>query len=173
LRDIFFIADTHFGHEKIIEYGERPFSSREEMDQVMIGKWNSVVGPSDKVYHLGDFGLQRASEMVDLCSSLHGRKILIKGNHDNLKLSSYSKVFSDIRGTHLLGTGLQNGPSHLVLSHVPLHPEAIKDGWVNVHGHRHQRGSPEGPYLSVSVEMIGYKPISFEDILNLLIRKDL
>ena len=51
----FFTSDHHFGHAKIIEYCKRPFSSVEEMNQVMIDRWNEVVGPDDHVYHLGDF----------------------------------------------------------------------------------------------------------------------
>ena len=32
----FVIADTHFGHENIIKYENRPFSSSFEMDKALI-----------------------------------------------------------------------------------------------------------------------------------------
>lgn len=63
----FFISDTHFSHARILEFESddgRPvrsgFSSVEEMDEAMIERWNSVVGPKDKVYHLGDVAIRVA-----------------------------------------------------------------------------------------------------------------
>ena len=33
---IFYIADTHFGHENILQMDSRPFASVEEMDTALI-----------------------------------------------------------------------------------------------------------------------------------------
>lgn len=52
---VFIIADTHFYHENIIKYCDRPFENASIMNDIMIEKWNSVVGKSDIVIHLGDF----------------------------------------------------------------------------------------------------------------------
>lgn len=41
---IFFTSDNHFGHEKVIQFDGRPFSSVEEMDTEMIRRWNAKVG---------------------------------------------------------------------------------------------------------------------------------
>jgi len=54
---IWFTADTHLGHENVIRYNPRPFSSTAEMDEALIENWNQVVQPDDAVYHLGDFTL--------------------------------------------------------------------------------------------------------------------
>lgn len=48
---IYFIADTHFNHENIIKYCDRPFSNAKEMNEYIIQKWNSVVKEDDIVYH--------------------------------------------------------------------------------------------------------------------------
>ena len=79
---IFFIADTHFNHNKIIEYENRPFKNVEEMNEKLIENWNSVVGRIDKVFVLGDFGFYNSKEILD---RLKGFKILIMGNHDRHK----------------------------------------------------------------------------------------
>jgi len=50
----FFSADQHFGHSNIIKYCNRPFASVEEMDRVMVERWNARISPKDNVYLLGD-----------------------------------------------------------------------------------------------------------------------
>lgn len=72
--NIWFISDTHFGHANILEYEKeaRPFSSLEEMHEVMIERWNSVVQPKDILYHLGDFAFGRRG--LSVASRLNGKK---------------------------------------------------------------------------------------------------
>lgn len=48
---VFFIADTHFNHRKIIDYCARPFDSVKEMNQGIIERWNSIVYDYDTVFH--------------------------------------------------------------------------------------------------------------------------
>ena len=49
---IYFTADTHFGHENIIRFCNRPFSSVTEMDETLITNWNRRVKGNDTVYIL-------------------------------------------------------------------------------------------------------------------------
>lgn len=53
---IYFIADTHFGDERIRRYENRPFDSASAMNQELIRRWNETVSPEDTVYVLGDWG---------------------------------------------------------------------------------------------------------------------
>ena len=53
--NVYFTSDTHFQHGNIIKFCNRPYSNVEEMNNAIIENWNSVVGPNDIVFHLGDF----------------------------------------------------------------------------------------------------------------------
>jgi len=63
---VFFTADTHFSHKKIIEYcpNTRGLFLLENntydiirMNQEIIKIWNSTVSENDSVYFLGDWAL--------------------------------------------------------------------------------------------------------------------
>jgi len=86
MANIFFTADTHFGHTNIIRHSNRPFSCADEMDETIIENWNKrIESPSDIVYHLGDFAFFSSTLIVDprqIFARLKGRKVLILGNHD-------------------------------------------------------------------------------------------
>ena len=79
---VFMISDTHFGDERILRYENRPFSSVEEMDKAISENWNQVVGEEDMVFHLGDVSSYDPERNKEILSSLHGKKILVMGHHD-------------------------------------------------------------------------------------------
>ena len=79
---IFVVADTHFNHENIIRYCNRPFNNVYEMNEKIIENWNSVVEKDDTVYHLGDYGFGKKEELQEIFNRLNGIKYLIMGNHD-------------------------------------------------------------------------------------------
>lgn len=85
-QNIFFTSDTHFGHENIIKYCNRPFNSVEEMNDTLIKNWNSVVKENDIVFHLGDFGFIGIQEFKRIKNQLNGKIYLITGNHDRKML---------------------------------------------------------------------------------------
>ena len=64
MSEVFFIADTHFNHKRIVEIREkergRKFASLEEHDEELIRRWNATVGKKDTVWHLGDFSFRQA-----------------------------------------------------------------------------------------------------------------
>ena len=53
--NLFFTSDTHFFHEGIIRFCNRPFGSVEEMNETLIRNWNEKVPEDGTVFHLGDF----------------------------------------------------------------------------------------------------------------------
>ena len=78
-----FISDTHFNHENIIKYCDRPFASKEEMNQELIKRWNNTVSKNDIVWFLGDFALGGREECKSLLAQLNGEIRMIRGNHDH------------------------------------------------------------------------------------------
>jgi calcineurin-like phosphoesterase family protein len=164
-RNIFVISDTHFSHQNIIKFCNRPFETAKEMNEVMVERWNSVVRPQDKVYHLGDvymgggFSREYTSKLL---SSLNGHKRLILGNHDNGKDQILQRHFDKIDVWRMF-------PEFgLLLTHVPVHESTLNNGMgrelLNIHGHTHTKGSPSKDHQSVCVELINYTPVSIEDL---------
>lgn len=165
-RDIWVIADTHFGHHNIIGYCDRPFETVEEMDQTMVDNWNRVVKPGDIVYHLGDVycpGGRGTEYWGSFMARLKGRKRLILGNHDAGKDIILHRTFQKISGWRMF-------PEFgLLLTHVPVHESSFAEtpsrpAMINVHGHTHQRGSPTERHRSACVELIGYTPMNIEEL---------
>jgi len=164
----FLISDTHFSHANICKFKTndglplRPFTSADEMDEHMIQAWNSVVGSKDKVYHLGDIAMCNVTKFRTIMSRLNGEKVLIKGNHDNLKLSAYAEFFKDVRACHSL--------DNLLLTHIPIHTESLARWRGNIHGHLHSNrvlansGEIDIRYFSVCAEVINYVPIAFDKV---------
>jgi len=154
----FLVADCHFYHHGMCVFTRadgsklRPWDDANIMTKDMGELWNDTVALNDKVYCLGDMVFR--SPHLSIFDRLHGKKVLIKGNHDNLKLSQYSKYFYDVRAYHVL--------DRILLSHIPIHPESLGRYRGNVHGHLHANKLDDPRYLCVSVEHTDYKPIDFE-----------
>lgn len=128
----FFTSDHHFGHKNILEYEKeyRPFSSLEEMHEVMIERWNNVVRNNDIVYHLGDFCFGRNN--IEIASRLNGKKRIILGNHDIYPVSDYMRYFDKVFGILYW--------KMCILTHIPVHPNQLGSRtFLNVHGHLHSK----------------------------------
>jgi calcineurin-like phosphoesterase family protein len=158
-----FIADTHFGHQLMISLRERKLPRDVQHDEYLIECWNAVVGPTDVVYHLGDFGWDGVAGdyLQHVFDRLNGRKILIVGNHDtpNVEGLGWHAVY---RGTVHLKTdaGLRVSASH--------HPMREWDGWwrgaLHLHGHTHGNLPSSRRSLDVGVDNIGFFPSTFAEL---------
>jgi calcineurin-like phosphoesterase family protein len=181
--DIWFIADLHLSHEKMIlgwaGDGKGPrsdfASTIEEHDEKLIERINAVVKPQDKLYILGDVALSKAG--LDKVRLINGHKRLVLGNHDQDTPKRYAGYFDKVCGAKVLEPGL-------VLTHIPIHPACLnrKSMQVNVHGHMHDEqiplarstppmwGSeslPDPRYIGVSCEQVDYTPVHFDYIVDL------
>lgn len=192
---VFFTSDPHFFHANVIRYCNRPYATVEEMNEALIGNWNSVVGPDDTVYCLGDFSL--AIRPVEIYSSrLQGHKKLIPGNHDWChaahkksknpdKLARWVAKYQE-HGWEVLPIHSQldiPGEAKINLCHMPYKGDStddryqqyrmVDDGRVLICGHVHQhwltKRTPQGTLMvNVGVDVRNYVPISQEDLLKII-----
>lgn len=166
--NIFFTADNHFGHDNIRKYCNRPFDTVEEMNQAMIERWNSVIGPTDLVYVLGDFAWERADHYT---ARLAGHKILIAGNHDKTKpgwLQGFDGFYS------LLDLTIEK--QALTLCHYPLltWDRGGNGAWM-LHGHSHGtlEEMPNVARCDVGVDVWDHFPVHWEDVQKKMATKHL
>ena len=158
----YFIADTHFGHEAIIRYENRPFKNTKEQEEVLIKNWNAVVTPEDTVYVIGDFGLAESKEETRrVCQTLNGTKILVMGNHYTHSPEWYRQCgFAEVSPWPILIEGFW------ILSHEPLYINENMP-YANIYGHVHANPSYKDASrqsVCVCVERTDYRPIAFEDV---------
>jgi calcineurin-like phosphoesterase family protein len=159
---IYIIGDTHFNHDKVIDYENRPFKNIKEMNKKLIKNWNKTISNKDIVYHLGDFAWGNKREVKKIVGKLKGYKVLIKGNHDRQYDNGWwhNVGFDDvIHGGIILD-------NFYLLSHEPMYINSNMP-YVNIHGHMHSNRMEGKSYYNVSVELNDYKPVSFEYIKSL------
>lgn len=195
---IFFSSDQHYWHMNVIRYCSRPHASVEIMNEDMVLKWNTTVGPNDTVINLGDFSLAfRAVETFP--QRLMGNKILVPGNHDFCH--SYHKksrtpenrekwlqkyrdhgftILSEQTTLDLPGLGVVNLCHHPYATEYELKEgdkyakwRPVDDGKILLCGHVHEkwqtRRSPKGTLMiNVGVDQHGFKPVSLEQIIAIV-----
>lgn len=160
---IYVVSDTHFYHSNIIGYCSRPFTYCSEMNEKMISKWNGTVRPEDIVIHCGDFTVYGKSDKVkEICDKLHGRKILVRGNHDRKSIHWYlTHGFEFVCDSFTIG--------RIIFTHRPMNKQdlILSRYDFNIHGHLHEKDSPNKDlYENVSVEKTNYYPVNLDTILG-------
>lgn len=172
--NLFFTADTHFGHGNILRFSHRPFASVEEMDAEMVRRWNETVPLNGIVFHLGDFAYGNASFWKSLLQKLHGRKFLILGNHDFKNVRpGYMEYFEHVTQQMTIRVGGQT----IILNHNPFlcYGGSYRDVWQlfgHVHSGPNSHTGLDHPRLNmlfplqydVGVDNNDYRPISFEEV---------
>ncbi|MEO2082768.1 MAG: metallophosphoesterase [Desulfurobacteriaceae bacterium] len=78
---LYFISDTHFKHENILRLN--PLKRKKGFEVQIIDNLKVQLKEGDTLYHLGDFAWSLDEELLDAWRSIPGKKILVKGNHDN------------------------------------------------------------------------------------------
>lgn len=156
---IYFTADHHFNHSKIIKYTDRPWAhdsdcpvesedsnrcecgATDKMNRDMVTAWNSVVSKGDKVYHLGDFTLGGKSLAREFFAQLNGVVSVVpaKKGHDQgwYKKGPYWTRHDEVEILEGLTAVTFNGHTY-TLCHYPMKSwERSHYGQTQLHGHTH------------------------------------
>jgi calcineurin-like phosphoesterase family protein len=170
-------SDPHFYHNNICKFTKddgsplRPWDDAEEMTEQMIEWYNELVDDKDRVYILGDVAFSNRNMQASV-SRLKGRKVLVPGNHDPVKMRKYFDLFDDVRG-YVVKKGF-------IMSHIPIHPGSLSRWELNIHGHLHSNfvgkiapwdtsvstKDPDLRYYCACVEHTDYRPKLLDDILK-------
>jgi calcineurin-like phosphoesterase family protein len=185
---VYFTADQHHNHNRIIQYCRRPFATVEQMDATLIHRFGTCVTPEDIVYDLGDFALCGGGSVAHVADRLRGlleqmpckQRYLYLGNHDNRRASrraGWTDVFTGAETVRVMW-----GTLRMQLCHRLDWPSLNKyDGVVDVilHGHRHrdafgrvQHVTPRLVTIDVGVDAWNFAPVSAHQ-LGVLARREL
>ena len=55
---IWFTSDTHFGHENVLKFTDRPWETIWQMNDAIVDSINGKVAVDDELYILGDFSFK-------------------------------------------------------------------------------------------------------------------
>jgi len=157
ISNIWFTADTHFGHQRTLELSMRPFANTKEMDWAMVKGWNELVTENDIVYHLGDFG------SPSYLKHLEGKQILfLIGNYD--KPDVVSEMLIDKRVSIIENNDEIKLNGYIIhLIHEPENGNGIDNFFLFGHIHKFQMVKPNG--LNVGVDCHCFKPINEKTVL--------
>lgn len=167
---IYFTADLHLHHPKILEITNRPYGIYHDL--TMVEKINDVVGLDDILYVLGDVAVTHTNNIYNInCWNRH----LIFGNHDHPFLKK--EGFCTSQDTLLL----KAEDKLIFLSHYAhAYWPSSHVGGYHLYGHTHAAREetldtiwPERRSMDVGVDnayrLLGdYRPFSFDEVMEIL-----
>lgn len=187
---IWVTSDQHFGHKNILKYcpESRPFDSVEQMNDIVINKWNSVVRPDDIVYVLGDICMGATEDILKYVEQLNGKIILVIGNHDTDKKIEYYRQAKNVIDIAPYSILFFDG-KFFVMNHFPLEGdfkgqhleeryeweeckeffEENKNDSIWLYGHVHDN-APHGivnGQFHVGVDTNNLTPVLLDEITNM------
>ena len=184
---IFVTSDTHFGHDREFLWGPRGFTNYVDHDNAVIKNWNSVVGPDDIVYHLGDVMLGDNAYGMNCLRQLNGTIYIIPGNHDT---STRIKLYKTLENIHVLESGIPGLEAaaatfkykkyNFYLSHYPTMTSNLEKApylkmhLINLFGHTHQQNKfyMSMPYMfHVGMDSNNCTPVLLDDAIEMMKRE--
>lgn len=175
---VYFISDTHFGHDKEFIWKKRGYCSIDEHNVTIVSKINSIVNQDDTLYILGDVcmgDVDKSIKYLDmvLCEDIH----IIRGNHDtDRRVERYLELGNVVE---VCGASfLKYKKWSFYLSHYPSmtanmndDAKALNRRMYNISGHTHSddmlENFPHG-VINVAIDAIGGYPIEIEKIIDII-----
>lgn len=179
MSNIFFSSDLHFHHRNIMSFcpTTRLGNSIDEMNELLIQKYNSRVSNNDTVYLLGDISFGTFEQTKDTISRLNGTKHLIYGNHDQVirKHQELQNLFESVQDYKRI----RIGKTTVILCHFPFRSWDMRHhGSFHLFGHTHGKLDeyPLGRSMDVGIDARpdgDMLPWSWEDIKPVLIQREI
>lgn len=172
---IWFSSDSHFCHDRGFIYEPRGFSTVDEANEEIIKRWNSVVGPNDLVYHLGDVMLNDNEKGIQCLERLNGQIYILRGNHD-----TSTRMYMYLAAKNVFGCGdyakvIKHNGYNFYISHYPTltsnmdNDAPTKKHMINLYGHTHQKTNfyQDQPFMyHVGLDSHNCYPVEITQIIN-------
>jgi len=155
----FFTADEHYGHEKIIQYCNRPFVDVKAMNATIVANFNFLVGKDDITVHAGDFGFFKGmSQAEEVIRQLNGNHIFLCGSHDHWLPDSTKFMWRKMIDNQFV-----------VVCHYAMRTwERAHYGAWQLFGHSHGTLLPVGKQWDVGVDNNNFYPVSFDRVEDIM-----
>ncbi len=160
-----YIADLHL--YDVYSLGWRPNVTLEEFANHLMYTWNMSTEEDDLVFIVGDIGYC-CDRTKDLIRKLHGKKVLVLGNHD---IAWGNEIYDN---TLFQGVYREVRQGRLYVSHVP---QEQYDCDYFIHGHHHRYDLPgmqnklrlyqqNSKLLNCSVDLLKSKPMTLPELIT-------
>lgn len=177
-----YTSDLHLGHENIIVSAGRPYKSVDEMNSVLIRRWNEKVDVNDDVFICGDLSYRSADHISFFMKKMKGHKHLLIGNHDvhwMKNVPDMSKYFESVSYMDLIN----EGKKLITLCHYPMlewnrsryaTQQEGSTSWL-IHGHIHNSKTVDAydfikEYLpcalNCGVDINNFEPVTFDELIQ-------
>lgn len=155
-------TDTHFFHEKMYEYCNRPLG----FEYIILKNLKDVIQKDDILIHLGDICIsQDAKAHNTFINAIKCRKWLIRGNHDKKSDTWYLSHGWDFIGKYVVADMFGK---NIILSHEPVKADLLNHFDINIHGHNHNNENYNklDKQKLIALEYTDYKPVLLCDIIG-------
>lgn len=165
---------SDFSHRNILKYcpeRREKWADEHEMNEGIRDLWNKSVKEKDEVFILGDLFFGKDIDfIVDYLDSLHGKKHLIYGNHDEQirrNESYFRTVFKSIQEYK----EIKDGKTKICLFHFGqrVWNKSHRGSW-HLFGHSHGTLPPHGKSVDVGIDspwvtgQIEHRPFHMDEI---------
>lgn len=176
--NMWFTADTHFGHNRILELCNRPFGTIEEMNKTILENINARVKETDILYHLGDFAWGKEPDLARpfrdkiKCKNV----VMVTGNHDPRRKDGtakarFAEIFQGCYDLLRLEHEINGLTQTIVLSHYAMRVwDKSHYGSWNLFGHSHGKldDLPKRLQIDVGVDCHNFSPINLQQVTEIM-----
>lgn len=148
---MYFSSDLHLGEDRVIKFRTQ-FASFKDHDEYILNLL-SRLKHRDVCYLLGDILVSSYSlTYLETLRKMPATIKIIAGNHCIPNLDIYEPPLVQYK--------------HMLLSHVPIHPDTFRDAIGNVHGHIHNHNAPlnDNKYFNVNIDVNNFQLVHLDTI---------